>query len=84
VVAHFNARGTQTGAFQGIPATGKAVATSAIAIYRMASTKVVEQWLEYDMLGLLQQLGVIPAPEQAVAYYWLVHYIRKPFQNETH
>ncbi len=67
VVARFRARGTQTGAFPGIPATGKAVAMSAIAIYRVAGGKVVEQWLEYDMLGLLQQLGVIPAPEQAVA-----------------
>jgi steroid delta-isomerase-like uncharacterized protein len=67
VVARFTARGTQTGAFQGIPATGKVVAMSAIAIYRVVGGKVVEQWLEYDMLGLLQQLGVIPAPEQAVA-----------------
>jgi steroid delta-isomerase-like uncharacterized protein len=65
VVARFTARGTQTGAFQGIPATGKAVTMSAIAIYRVAGGKVVEQWLEYDMLGVLQQLGVVPAPEQA-------------------
>jgi predicted ester cyclase len=67
VVARFTARGTQTGVFQGIPATGKAVAMSAIALYHVAAGKVVEQWLEYDMLGLLQQLGAIPAPEQAVA-----------------
>jgi len=67
VVARFTAHGTQTGAFQGIPATGKAVAMSAIAIYRVAGSKVVEQWLEYDMLGLLQQLGVIPTQEQAAA-----------------
>jgi steroid delta-isomerase-like uncharacterized protein len=67
VVARFTAHGTQSGAFQGIPATGKAVAMSAITIYRVAGGKMVEQWLEYDMFGLLQQLGVIPAPEQAVA-----------------
>lgn len=61
VVARFMARGTQTGMFQGIPATGRAAAVSGIAIYRLASGKIVEQWLEYDQLGMLQQLGVIPA-----------------------
>jgi steroid delta-isomerase-like uncharacterized protein len=61
VVARTTARGTQTGEFQGIPATGAAVTASAIAIYRLAGGKIVEQWLEYDQLGLLQQLGVIPA-----------------------
>jgi steroid delta-isomerase-like uncharacterized protein len=62
-IARFTARGTQTGAFQGIPATGKTVSVSALALYRVSSGKVVEQWLEYDQLGLLQQLGVIPALE---------------------
>jgi predicted ester cyclase len=61
VVARFTVRGTQTGVFQGIPATGSAAAVSGIAIYRLAGGKVVEQWLEYDQLGLLQQLGVLPA-----------------------
>ena len=61
VVARFRARGTQTGVFQGIPATGRAAVVSGIAIYRLADGKVMEQWLEYDQLGLLQQLGVIPA-----------------------
>jgi predicted ester cyclase len=60
VVARFTARGTQTGVFQGIPATGSAATVSGIAIYRLAGDRVVEQWLEYDQLGLLQQLGVIP------------------------
>jgi predicted ester cyclase len=54
-------RGTQRGVFQGIPATDSTAAVSGIAIYRLAGGKVGEQWLEYDQLGLLQQLGVIPA-----------------------
>ena len=62
VVARFTARGTQTGEFQSIPATGRTAAVSGIAIYRVSEGKVVEQWLEYDQLGLLQQLGVIPTP----------------------
>ena len=62
VVARFTARGTQTDVFQGIPATGRSAVVSGIAIYRLDEGKVVEQWLEYDQLGLLQQLGVIPTP----------------------
>jgi steroid delta-isomerase-like uncharacterized protein len=62
VVARFTARGTQTDVFQGIPATGRPAVVSGIAIYRLDEGKVVEQWLEYDQLGLLQQLGVIPTP----------------------
>lgn len=61
VVARFTTRGTQTGVFQGIPATGSAGAVSGIAIYRLAGGKVAEQWLEYDQLSLLQQHGVILA-----------------------
>jgi predicted ester cyclase len=61
VVARFTTHGAQTRAFQGIPATGAAVTASGIAIYRLAGGKIVEQWLEYDRLGTLQQLGVIPA-----------------------
>ena len=63
VVARFMAHGTQTGAFQSISATGRAATVSGIAIYRLAGGKVVEQWLEYDQLSLLQQLGVLPAME---------------------
>ena len=60
VVARFTTHGTQTGAFQGVPATGAAAIASGIALYRLAGGKIVEQWLAYDRLGTLEQLGVIP------------------------
>jgi predicted ester cyclase len=60
VVARFTTRGTQTRPFQGIPATSATAAASGIAIYRLTGGKIVEQWVEYDRLGTLQQLGVIP------------------------
>ena len=44
----------------GVPATGKVVTVTAIAIDRIAGGKVAETWEEQDMLGLLQQLGAIP------------------------
>jgi predicted ester cyclase len=59
------ARGTHNGDFQGIPPTGKPVSFSYIDIWRVEDGKLVENWVEMDRLGMLQQLGVIPAPEQA-------------------
>lgn len=65
VVARLTMRGTQQGAFMGTPPTGKHVTSTGIDINRLAGGKSVEHWLEMDTLGLLQQLGVVPAPGQA-------------------
>ena len=54
-------RGTQTGEFYGIPATGKAVSVSLMLIYRIANGKIVEHWMNADQLSLMQQLEAIPA-----------------------
>jgi predicted ester cyclase len=48
-----------------LPATGKQVTVSGITLVRLAFGKGVEVWSQGDTLGFLQQLGVIPAPEQA-------------------
>ena len=64
LVARLTVRGTQQGAFMGIPPTGKHVTATAIDISRMAGGKSVEHWIEMDTLGMMQQLGVIPAPGQ--------------------
>jgi steroid delta-isomerase-like uncharacterized protein len=58
------ARGTNTGAFLGLPPTGKQVQIEAIETYRMANGKIVEAWHVEDIFGLLTQLGVIPPPGQ--------------------
>lgn len=57
-------RGTQTGPFQNIPATGRAVTLPAIAVCRIKNGKIVEKWEKYDNLGMLVQLGVMPASTQ--------------------
>lgn len=62
VVSRLTVRATHKGDFQGIPATGKMVTQTGIDILRVAGGKVVERWGEFDNLGLLQQLGVIPPP----------------------
>ncbi|MBN2406036.1 MAG: ester cyclase [Coriobacteriia bacterium] len=65
VVARWTWSGTHTGrlATLGLPATGKRVQFSGCTIYHFGNDKIVEQWEYSDMLGLLQQLGVIPTPE---------------------
>lgn len=63
VVTRWTARATHTGEFQGIPPTGKQGRLTGIDIDRFANGKVVECWPNADELGLLQQLGVLPAPQ---------------------
>src|SRR5438105_1936171 len=64
VVARLTTRGTQQGAFMGVPPTGKQVTVTAIDINRIVGGKTVEHWLQMDTLSLLQQLGVVPMPGQ--------------------
>jgi len=54
--------GTHTNALMGIPATGKQITFAGMVIDRIADSKIVERWAETDTLGMLQQLGAIPAP----------------------
>lgn len=62
VVSRVAFRGIHTGELMGIPPTGKQVRTSNIVIDRIVDGKIMERWSVGDNLGLLQQLGVIPAP----------------------
>ena len=65
VVSRLTFRGTHTGDMMGIPPTGKSVAISEIIIDRLADGKIVESWRLFDQMGMMQQLGLIPAPDQA-------------------
>ena len=65
VVTRGTFTGTHQGEFNGIPATGKKVKVSYCDIWRVENGKCVENWVQMDMVGLMQQLGVIPAPEAA-------------------
>jgi predicted ester cyclase len=52
--------GTHDGDFMGIGATGKEVDVKYIDLWRLEEGEAVENWVQLDMLGLLQQLGVVP------------------------
>ena len=60
VVTRYTIRTTHQGDFQGIPPTGKKVTLTGIVISRFEGGQEIEAWEEMDMLGFMQQLGVIP------------------------
>jgi predicted ester cyclase len=64
VVVRATARGTMTGDFLEMKATGKTATWTEIHIGRLADGKVVEHWATIDQLGMLQQLGFAATPEQ--------------------
>jgi steroid delta-isomerase-like uncharacterized protein len=64
VVARWTGTGTHNADLQGIPPTGKPVRVSALHLFRLESGQIAEQWCVWDTLGMLQQLGVAPAPGQ--------------------
>lgn len=55
-------KGTHTGTFNGIPATGKRVEVPWMDFWRVSNGKFVENWVRFDMLAMLTQLGVVPPP----------------------
>ena len=65
VAARVAFRGTHRGEFQGIPPTDKEVNFTSMEFNRVVDGKVEEHWVEIDLLGLMQQVGAIPEPEQS-------------------
>jgi HD-GYP domain-containing protein (c-di-GMP phosphodiesterase class II) len=66
VAGRFSLRGTHAGSLLGTPATGRRVDVGVMVIARYDETgKWIEDWTCWDQLGLLQQIGVIPAPAAA-------------------
>ena len=65
VVTRFVWTGTQRGEFLGIPATGRSVEVKGVVIDRLEDGKMADSRILMDTFGLMQQLGVIPAPPPA-------------------
>jgi ketosteroid isomerase-like protein len=60
VTARFTARGVHKGEFMGLPPTGKAITMTGIEIFRIKEEKIAELWGEANLMGLMQQLGILP------------------------
>lgn len=61
VVTRWTMRGTHKGDLFGIPATGKRATVSGISIERVLNGQITESWFDLDLLGLMQQIGAVPA-----------------------
>lgn len=61
VAGRWTVSGTHEGEFEGIPPTGEEVEVPASGLFQVENGGIVEAWLTYDRLGLLQQIGVVEA-----------------------
>ncbi len=61
-VTRWIAQGTHQGELMGIAPTGKQVTMTGITIHRIEEDKIVEEWSNWDALGLMQQIGAAPSP----------------------
>lgn len=61
VAVRWSATATHHGAFHGIAPTGRRIRVSGINMYRVAAGAITEEWEQMDSLGLLRQLGALPA-----------------------
>lgn len=67
VVISITLTGTHTGELLGMPATGKRLKAHGMVRSRLEEGKIIEEWELLDMLGMLQQLGVVSMPSPAGA-----------------
>jgi steroid delta-isomerase-like uncharacterized protein len=63
VVTRFTYTATHQGELMGIPATGKKLTVTGATIFRLENARITQFWNFNDNLGLMQQMGVVPAPE---------------------
>lgn len=67
VTARWSCKGTHKGDLNGIAPTGKQFTISGISVARFTSGKISESWVNWDALGLMQQLGVVAEVGKAKA-----------------
>jgi predicted ester cyclase len=65
VATRWTGRGTHQGELEGISPTGKEVTVTGLTFSRLERDKVVEEWITWDTLGMLVQLGAVPMPARA-------------------
>lgn len=68
VATRFTGDGTQDGDLPDVPATHRRVSVGGITIDRIEDGKIAETWVYWDTLGMLQQLGAVPAPQAEHAH----------------
>ena len=62
VCSRWTMTGTHQGEFLGVPATGRQITMQGIDVSRVVDGKIAEHWAQFDVVGVLQQIGAIPVP----------------------
>jgi steroid delta-isomerase-like uncharacterized protein len=63
VVIHWTARGTHRGGFLGMAPTNRSATITGTSIFRIENEKLIENWSDWNLLSLLQQLGISMVPK---------------------
>ena len=63
VVIHWTVRATHKGKFLGMAPTNKKAAVSGTSIFKIENKKITEQWSDWNLMSLMEQLGVSMAPK---------------------
>jgi steroid delta-isomerase-like uncharacterized protein len=67
ITTRFTSQGTHKGELRGIAPTNKAIRVEGMVVHRISHGRIAEGWVMWDALGLMRQLGVVPALEKAKA-----------------
>jgi steroid delta-isomerase-like uncharacterized protein len=63
VAVRLTSGATQVGEFMGMPPSGKHYAIEEIHIFRIRDGRISEHWHQFDQLGMMRQLGIMPAEQ---------------------
>lgn len=61
VLTRWTAAGTHLGELNGVPGSARSVRVEGMFLDRVDGGRITESWSSWDALGLLQQLGLVPA-----------------------
>jgi steroid delta-isomerase-like uncharacterized protein len=68
VVNHWTVTGTHKGDFLGMPPTNRKATVSGISISRIEGSRIAEMWASWNLMSLMQQLGIVPAAAEPKAH----------------
>ncbi len=63
VVVHWTGTGTHKGEFLGMPPTNKKASVTGTSIFRIEDGKIVEEWANWNLMSMMEQLGIAMAPQ---------------------
>jgi steroid delta-isomerase-like uncharacterized protein len=63
VVIHWTGTGTHKGQFLGMSPTNKKASVTGTSIFRIEGSKIVEEWANWNLMTMMEQLGIAMAPE---------------------